>query len=118
MEFVVVLLVIMTWSLFVDLVLLVYFYLLTFLSVFIGFACSGGLVQPVTCPRGQYCPSNSGLYALDCPPGKYGNNTGFFSLSQCSNCEAGFYSLFAGSTASSSCVSSLGLLFLVLFVIF
>ncbi|EDO40914.1 predicted protein, partial [Nematostella vectensis] len=43
------------------------------------------------CPRGFYCPAQTGLNWKPCPAGTYSNQTGLSVAGQCVDCDAGWY---------------------------
>ena len=43
------------------------------------------------CPRGYFCPTQTGLDWKSCPRGTFSNNTGLYNESQCADCPAGKY---------------------------
>ena len=43
------------------------------------------------CPRGYFCPIQTGLNWQSCPPGTYSNKTGLHSVTQCEDCPQGKY---------------------------
>ena len=43
------------------------------------------------CPRGFYCPEQTGSNFRQCPAGTYSNETGLYDVTQCKACDAGQY---------------------------
>lgn len=41
------------------------------------------------CPRGYYCPAQTGADWKPCPAGTYSNETSLFDASQCTDCPPG-----------------------------
>ncbi|XP_013387786.1 multiple epidermal growth factor-like domains protein 11 [Lingula anatina] len=58
-----------------------------------------GVVTPVMCPAGYFCPNNT-QYATQnpCAPGSFSNNTGLAAQADCSDCTPGMYCGTAGLT--------------------
>lgn len=58
-----------------------------------------GVVFPVRCPRGSFCPPGT-MTARErvCPPGSYSSLEGLIDESQCADCPAGFYCGEPGAT--------------------
>lgn len=68
-----------------------------------GFYCKVAGI-PITCPRGYYCPYGTGVDLRSCPRGTYGNQTGFFEVSQCKPCDPGTYCAYEhGSNFTGNC---------------
>ncbi|CAM9824345.1 unnamed protein product [Bubo scandiacus] len=67
---------------------------------------SHGVVKPIECPAGYYCPS--GTKAADqypCPEGTYSNQTGLGNPRQCKPCPGGMFCAGAGlSSPSGPCL--------------
>ena len=52
----------------------------------------GPVSVPEDCPRGYYCPAGTGNgESYPCPPGSYGNVTGYTEEADCIPCTAGLY---------------------------
>ena len=43
------------------------------------------------CPRGFYCPEQTGSNYIPCPAGTYSNETGLYDVIQCKSCDPGQY---------------------------
>ena len=43
------------------------------------------------CPRGFYCPEQTGSNYIPCPAGTYSNETGLYDVMQCKSCDPGQY---------------------------
>lgn len=51
-----------------------------------------GVVTPVDCPAGYYCPSNTGAKSsFPCAVGTFSNSTQLQSQSQCQSCSGGYF---------------------------
>lgn len=51
-----------------------------------------GVVTPVDCPAGYYCPSNTGAKSsFPCAVGTFSNSTQLQSQSQCQSCTGGYF---------------------------
>jgi len=55
-----------------------------------GSYCPGGNQQPITCPVGHFCPTQTWFGTqFPCPFGSYNPNTGQSSTTACTSCPAG-----------------------------
>ena len=51
-----------------------------------------GVVTPVDCPAGYYCPANTGAKSsFPCAVGTFSNSTQLQSQSQCQSCTGGYF---------------------------
>ncbi|XP_071505048.1 uncharacterized protein [Diadema antillarum] len=55
-----------------------------------GEYCPLGSANGIICPRGYYCPENS-TAPIPCIAGRYGNDTGAGALTDCPQCDPGWY---------------------------
>ncbi|XP_077422977.1 uncharacterized protein LOC144052618 isoform X3 [Vanacampus margaritifer] len=53
------------------------------------------------CPPGFYCPERTGFDLRSCPEGTYGPAPGYWSVSQCKQCDGGHYCSSTNGTAVS-----------------
>lgn len=53
----------------------------------------------VLCPSGFYCPEGTGFDLKGCPEGTYGPDPGYWSVSQCRQCDGGHYCSSINGTA-------------------
>ncbi len=61
-----------------------------------------GVVYPLDCPRGYYCPNGTrAKYQFPCPIGTFGNKSKLTSLDECEPCLKGHYCKKSGITKSS-----------------
>ncbi|XP_035857407.1 zonadhesin-like [Sander lucioperca] len=54
-----------------------------------GWYCVSGSLY--LCPSGFYCPEGTGFDLRGCPEGTYGPDPGYWSVSQCRQCDGGHY---------------------------
>lgn len=66
---------------------------------FVIFICISGVIVPLPCQRGFYCPNGS-AHPHPCPSGTYGNTSGLTGEWQCLLCDPGMYCKGAGKTQS------------------
>ncbi|XP_062603182.1 uncharacterized protein LOC134264959 [Saccostrea cucullata] len=50
------------------------------------------------CPAGYYCPSGTGMDWKHCPKGTYSQQTNLFQVTQCKDCDGGYYCSVEGAT--------------------
>lgn len=50
-------------------------------------------------PQGFYCPERTGFDLKGCPEGTYGPDPGYWSVSQCKQCDGGYYCSARNGTA-------------------
>ncbi|XP_070399343.1 multiple epidermal growth factor-like domains protein 6 [Nothobranchius furzeri] len=62
-----------------------------------GWYCVSGSL--LLCPAGFYCPKGTGFDLKSCPEGTYGPDPGYWSVSQCRQCDGGYYCSSRNSTA-------------------
>ena len=61
-----------------------------------------GVINPLKCERGFYCPSNtSSKYQYPCPPGFYSNKDNLEKAEECTACGGGYYCTGNGNTTVS-----------------
>lgn len=53
------------------------------------------------CPAGFYCPEGTGFDLRGCPEGTYGPDPGYWTVSQCRQCDGGHYCSSRNGTAVS-----------------
>nr|XP_057935999.1 SCO-spondin isoform X4 [Doryrhamphus excisus] len=64
-----------------------------------GWYCVTGSLH--LCPAGFYCPERTGYDVRSCPQGTYGSDPGYWSVSQCKQCDSGHYCSSTNATAVS-----------------
>lgn len=65
-------------------------------------ASTHGVVYPLDCPRGYYCPNGTRtIYQFPCPIGTFGNKSKLTSVDECEPCLKGQYCKKSGITKSS-----------------
>ncbi|XP_028320851.1 uncharacterized protein LOC114474630 [Gouania willdenowi] len=62
-----------------------------------GWHCVSGSL--FLCPAGFYCPEGTGFDLKSCPEGSYGPDPGYWSVSQCKECDGGHYCSSKNGTA-------------------
>ncbi|XP_033971267.1 zonadhesin-like [Trematomus bernacchii] len=62
-----------------------------------GWYCVSGSLY--LCPPGFYCPERTGFDLRGCPEGTYGPDPGYWSVSQCRQCDGGHYCSSRNGTA-------------------
>ncbi|XP_030258688.1 zonadhesin isoform X7 [Sparus aurata] len=62
-----------------------------------GWYCVSGSLY--LCPAGFYCPEGTGFDLKGCPEGTYGPDPGYWSVSQCRQCDGGHYCSSINGTA-------------------
>ncbi|XP_038155551.1 uncharacterized protein LOC119792815 [Cyprinodon tularosa] len=62
-----------------------------------GWFCVSGSLH--LCPAGFYCPEGTGFTLRSCPEGTYGPDPGYWSVSQCRQCDGGHYCSSKNATA-------------------
>ncbi|XP_063762752.1 SCO-spondin isoform X2 [Eleginops maclovinus] len=62
-----------------------------------GWHCVSGALY--LCPSGFYCPEGTGFDLRGCPEGTYGPDPGYWSVSQCRQCDGGHYCSSRNGTA-------------------
>ncbi|KAF3692794.1 Sushi, von Willebrand factor type A, EGF and pentraxin domain-containing protein 1 [Channa argus] len=62
-----------------------------------GWYCVSGSLY--LCPAGFYCPEGTGFDLRGCPEGTYGPDPGYWSVSQCRQCDGGHYCSSRNGTA-------------------
>ncbi|KAI4815467.1 hypothetical protein KUCAC02_005611 [Chaenocephalus aceratus] len=62
-----------------------------------GWYCVSGSLY--LCPPGFYCPERTGFDSRGCPEGTYGPDPGYWSVSQCRQCDGGHYCSSRNGTA-------------------
>ncbi|XP_014845642.1 PREDICTED: uncharacterized protein LOC106919650 isoform X3 [Poecilia mexicana] len=62
-----------------------------------GWFCVSGSLY--LCPEGFYCPEGTGFALRSCPEGTYGPDPGYWSVSQCRQCDGGHYCSSRNATA-------------------
>ncbi|KAM4567238.1 uncharacterized protein PAE49_010636 isoform 2-T2 [Odontesthes bonariensis] len=62
-----------------------------------GWYCVSGSLY--LCPAGFYCPEGTGFDLKSCPEGTYGPDNGYWSVSQCRQCDGGHYCSSRNGTA-------------------
>ncbi|KAM8904697.1 uncharacterized protein AB9W97_008232 isoform 6-T6 [Spinachia spinachia] len=62
-----------------------------------GWYCVSGSLS--LCPTGFYCPERTGFDLRGCPEGTYGADAGYWSVSQCRQCDGGHYCSSRNATA-------------------
>lgn len=55
-----------------------------------GHYCPEGTGEPLGCPQGYYCIIGISI-PLPCPKGTYGNSTGLIAITECTDCDPGYY---------------------------